>query len=1501
MSECFGTKEEIIEDKFVTLIKLRNPFNLKELDREQVAWEPNKTFGEYLPTVIGKHGEVELVASLNGKVVFKEQWDTTYLLADDNIIMCPVIGKGSGSKSIFRLIALIAIAVVAPYAAGAIGSIGGVALGTAGALTLAGTAVAAGISMVGGMLVNSLLSSKPSTNDANRGGDNLGASPSYGYDGPKNMSAEGVPVPVVYGTYRTGGNLIDAYVENIGNSQYIYMLFAVSEGEIAGVGSITINDQPVENFRDVAIEIRTGLPTQGMIGWFGDTIVPHTVGLKLTPSFSTFNTTGVVDKLRFDVSLPGGLFSINTKSGNIESRSVELLLQYRKVGDVTWQSASDQNIIDHYDYYYQVDGVNYATLPFGCVLTPTLKGSMAGVSALSFSFLSNSLWWAPHAIYRAKQSTGVFSTLGSLGTLGITGTSSPDYVVVGTTVRVPVYRAATVISDATRTAIRRSYTTGILPQGQYETRFARTTVESMDTNVSDQVYINDINEIIVDDVQYNNTALVGARILLSDQLNGLPKITFLVHGVKVRVWNEPSKSWVRETSNNPAWVFLDGLTNPRYGAGLQDSRFNMEMIKEWAGHCERFNLTFDGVFDTTLTLWDAMQYILRCGHAQILTVGTIITVAIERAQPAVMMFSVANMIENTFQINWLPMAERANEVDVTYFDAVDGYKQHTLKVIDQDAVTNNVPIKTASVTIFGVIEPRRAYNEGLMQLAMNKHILQTVTFEAALDAIACSVGDVIYVQHDMPQWGFAGRTTPGSTASVINLDRPVSITVGNQYKLLCTFDAIQRASGSISNILGTSLYLTGYNGDTGVKRFLAAGKDLEVLSVFDAGGGVFGIVVYTVAGLTIGDTYTLQDTDVLEERDVVVNTSSDNFESINLASPFSQAPAEYTHFMFGKTTKIKKPFRVRAVSGSGEYSRQITAIEYNETIYNPDTTTILPTPNYSALDTGVKSVVISDVTETLYRIGSGFGVRASVHFESDQANYKTAVVMLSRNGGAFVEVGTDRSLCTVNTADGEVLVFKVVAMDVLGFKEPISNAAQITHTVIGKLAPPADVTRFNVTVTPNNLALTWDANTDIDFAYYEIRSGASWSDGSVLVTGLSSNRFIDDKSVAGTYSYYIRAVDTSGVYSNTPVMAEVVLTAPQSVTGFDCVSSGGRIEFRWSANLGSNINGYEIREGTSWNLSILIGQVSATSYTIPSGANGNRIFWIKAIAAPDIYSIDAVFTETQIAVSSNTNLIWSTDQSALSFPGYKNKATAVGTSLVMDTNTTRSEYIFPANLSFDYTAQNIVYGSIDSIAETGQTWANSAFDWDSPSSNRQWIINGSLMSVSARFQIAKYTGALDVSDYDGWSLAGTLTSINGITPSQSAAASYQSGRYDAQGLFVGDTTAVDWNVSIPAMFNITFWIIPHSVLDATYWGVTKLGAWLQLSYSISDLSFHLTDSAGISIVIPYAFVVNDNLCVGITQTATTRRLMIGRMGDKTSQIAELDVPPLGIFTKLCLY
>jgi predicted phage tail protein len=1182
----------------IPVIRIVNPFDPRDAVRETLVWKSGQTLADYFPA-----GMVEHVVSINGQPVEPEDMASTYLDRTDNLVICPIPTGGGGGKNILRVVAMIAIAVYAPYAAGAMyGAMGGTLVMANAGMMLG--ALTAGVTLAGGMLVNALLAPPKASSGAS---SDIADGSSYGIDGAKNTSAEGIPVPVCYGTFRQGGNVLNAFVENEGTTQSLYLLLNAGEGPVASLGDLRINDQPIANYKKVETQVRLGEANQPIISWFGDTTTPVSLNKQLVPGeYVLYETSGPVDRLRFDLVFPAGMGLTSLSDGKRSAVSVAVEIEVRLKGSSAWSPVGTRETGFSRVFHY------VQTTPGAPIYS---LGRVIGWTASTSSQVTSNTLPANYSFDDSGGRNVVYYdytyAVSGQGDESSTVTEYAARTEVGTFDKVPTYEPGITVSENSTSPVRRSYHTGTLAQGVYECRLRRTTPDTKETHIQDDVSITDVNEIILDDVAYANTALVALKIQLDEQLSGMPTVTFLNGGRRIRSFDFAANAWVEGSSSNPAWIVLDALTHTRYGASMPVSRFDIEMFLEWARYCEQANLTFNGVIESAMNVWDALQPVMRCGHAQIVNVGTRYTVVIERPAAPTMMFGVGNIIEGTFKETWLGMADRSNEIDVTFFDKADDYKQRSIRVVDVNAISRGDTQRPSAITLAGVVDREKAYKEGFFQLNLNRYILQTVEFSAPTEAIACTVGDLIYVQHDMPQWGFAGRTAPASTASVIQLDREVPLEAAKQYKLLLKFDAVRRGTGTINAVIGNTLTLS--NGGAGalVKRIKANGIDRAVLSSF-AGGIV--IEPGGVGEFSAGMPYELWDTDVIEERDVVAQPG--NRQVLTAMTPFSAAPDAFVNWMFGEVSKVRKPFRVKAINGTHEYKRDLSCVEYNASCYD-FSGMALPTGNYSSLASGVAHVIFDGVTESVVTSGRGNVTNVTVGFYSNQSSYSSCTVKASVNGRAFEVIATEaKSSASLYCEAGDTVVFKAIASDVVGATASEGTAPTLTYTVSGasKAAPVVKELAINISSLGAIVSWAQPANNGVsDWAVTQIRLGESWDTGVIVFTGKATSANIGWLK-SGLVKVWAANANTTGSWS-AATMAQIQVNPPtQPLVTAEVWRN--EVTLSWQDCTASQpIAGYSLRVGATLATSVQFDLVSSLGSVRNEETPGNYMYWVFAIDA----------------------------------------------------------------------------------------------------------------------------------------------------------------------------------------------------------------------------------------------------------------------------------------------
>jgi hypothetical protein len=116
-----------------------------------------------------------------------------------------------------------------------------------------------------------------------------------------------------------------------------------------------------------------------------------------------------------------------------------------------------------------------------------------------------------------------------------------------------------------------------------------------------------------------------------------------------------------------------------------------------------------------------------------------------------------------------------------------------------------------------------------------------------------------------------------------------------------------------------------------------------------------------------------------------------------------------------------------------------------------------------------------------------------------------------------------------NVIDGAFYNVRVRAINTLNVR---SEWATGTHEVVGKTAPPEDVTGFSINIVGAQAYLTWNPVGDLDLSHYRIRhsretSGATYSNAIDLVSKVPRpSVFAVAPAMTGTY--FIKAIDKLG-------------------------------------------------------------------------------------------------------------------------------------------------------------------------------------------------------------------------------------------------------------------------------------------------------------------------------------------------------------------------------------
>ena len=128
--------------------------------------------------------------------------------------------------------------------------------------------------------------------------------------------------------------------------------------------------------------------------------------------------------------------------------------------------------------------------------------------------------------------------------------------------------------------------------------------------------------------------------------------------------------------------------------------------------------------------------------------------------------------------------------------------------------------------------------------------------------------------------------------------------------------------------------------------------------------------------------------------------------------------------------------------------------------------------------------------------------------------------------------------------DGAFYLFRVRAASTLNVRGVWSPS--LDAQVIGKIAPPGNVTGLARAVVASGVRITWNENTEVDYATTEVRVGASWASSSLLFSGKATGYTWLSPSV-GTYTVWAKHYDTSANESVAAASISVTVTTADAV------------------------------------------------------------------------------------------------------------------------------------------------------------------------------------------------------------------------------------------------------------------------------------------------------------------------------------------------------------------
>lgn len=1003
---------------------------------------------------------------------------------------------------------------------------------------------------------------------------------------------------------------ISEATDNLKSKATLTLLDLLGEGPIGGLvngaKSVYFNDTQLQNddgtynFQGVTTTVTNGSNDQRLSGNFGNFIeTPYNVSTQVkTAQPYTFSIVNpLADAVRVIVNFPS-LSSSDPNNGNINGSSVSYKFQMSINGEAFTDLPVSERWVEGGDWL-STGTTHFANTEFVTNITGVRASIRATVNdayrtfgavrVQPQEFNDNGEW----VNLGAEREITVYASVAGYayadenGSTPTSYTFSSDEVVVESKfsqVRfVQTYAtpwaslvegkiehkeavSTITVTGKSRSKYQRKHVFNIpRPAESVEMRMVRITPDSTTALVSNDIYLDSYYEIIKLNLNYPNSALFGFTAD-AQQFTQIPNRSYLVDGLYINVpvnyntetrtysgvWNGQFKLAV---SNNPAWILYDVLTNARYGLGtyINAQQVDHAMLYTVGRYCDELVPDGYGGYEPRFTLNTQIN-----SRQEAYKLVSDIASAFRG-----MMYWANGMASFTQDAPTGPtmIYGRANVINGEFTYTGSARKDRHSVV----HVTWNDPDENYKKKIEYVEDPELVQAYGVRKL-------DTLAFGTTSRGQASRVGKwILYTE----------KYESDFVTFKVGLDSAF-VAPGQVIKIQDPARAGRRVAG---RLLSCDLNEAHLDAETQI----------------DARG--------TISIMMPDGTFV----------DRVLNESDGAYATVTWNTPLPARPENNAMWLIQEENLTPILARVVAVGQSNATEFEITAVEHNPDKYAAIETGLALTDRRTSIidPTFINTPVGLTITESRYLAAPGVVAnKLLVSWYGDSSRYELTYRGISdTNASNPIKVTVEDALTyeILNAAVG-TYSFSITAINPLGRR---SGTVSSNYTAIGKSNPPSKVPYFNAVANDQGILLEWTPVADIDLKAYELRlcdyHKQPWDEAKRIGQASSvSTTFTTTALVAGSYMFYIKALDTWDRYSGDPTWATIDILNPNT-PAVTASFAQNNCKLTWaSAKTSYPVTVYEVRYGESFEAGAVVGRTSDESISIPAMWTGSRTFWVRA-------------------------------------------------------------------------------------------------------------------------------------------------------------------------------------------------------------------------------------------------------------------------------------------------
>ncbi|MDP4299936.1 phage tail protein [Leptothrix discophora] len=339
--------------------------------------------------------------------------------------------------------------------------------------------------------------------------------------------------------------------------------------------------------------------------------------------------------------------------------------------------------------------------------------------------------------------------------------------------------------------------------GTWDVQVVRVTADSGASTLRNSLNFAYLVEYEAETLTYNNVALLGVSLNAQGvNASRIPVISADWYGriiqvpnvldTKTRVFSGvwDLATFKNDWCNDPAWVLYDLATDTEVGLGLDPNEIDIASFYS-ASIYNNTQVSFTGSDSVTVyeprysfnyqiteafTAIELLNQVAGAMNATLLWVNGQLTLIQDRPDTFSHVFTNANVVGGRFSRAGTPYDTRYTVANVTWNAPADGFKQRITSVQDAAGIAL-YGYNEANIAAFGCTSMAQATRYAKHYLYSSLYTPNTISFTAGEVGALVVPGDLIRVYDNVYAGAnAAGRLLAGSTTTVLNLDRAVSLS-----------------------------------------------------------------------------------------------------------------------------------------------------------------------------------------------------------------------------------------------------------------------------------------------------------------------------------------------------------------------------------------------------------------------------------------------------------------------------------------------------------------------------------------------------------------------------------------------------------------------------------------------------------------------------------------------------------------------------------------------------